>query len=85
MDSELKNKIKAKLNVCSQAVNGMMQTDIDEEEKAGWIAIYNGAMKKILNDYLAEEVVDLTQDVASEDEPAEDIGGITNSPETPSQ
>ena len=82
MDTELKAKIKAKLNVTVQAVQGMMQPDIDEEEKQGWIAIYNGAMRKVMNDYLAEDV---PQEAPSEEpsaevaEPvAEDVGGITN-------
>ena len=87
MDSELKAKIKAKLNVTVQAVQGMMQPDIDEEEKQGWISIYNGAMRKIMNDYLADEV---PQEAPSEEPSAEegeaavdvseDVGGITNSP-----
>ena len=55
MDNELKNKIRAKLNITVQAVQGMMQPDVDDEEKQGWIAIYNGAMRKVMNDYLAED------------------------------
>lgn len=60
MDQELKNKIKAKLNLTVQAVQGMMQPDVDEEEKQGWIAIYNGAMRTVMNVYLADEVVPVT-------------------------
>jgi hypothetical protein len=82
MDTELKAKLKAKLNVTVQAVQGMMQPDIDDEEKQGWIAIYNGAMRKIMNDYLADEV----PPQAPSEEPSaeagetvvEDVGGITN-------
>jgi hypothetical protein len=86
MDTELKAKIKAKLNVTVQAVQGMMQPDIDDEEKQGWIAIYNGAMRKIMNEYLADEV----PSQAPAEEPVEgeaavdvsdipeDVGGITN-------
>lgn len=79
MDSDIKAKIKAKLTVCAQAVNGMMQPDVDEEEKMGWVAIYNSAMKKVMNDYLKEE------EPAPVEEPApeipEDIDGITDAPE----
>lgn len=83
MDNELKAKIRAKLNVTVQAVQGMMQPDVDDEEKQGWIAIYNGAMRKIMNDYLAEDEV---PPQAPSEEPsaevaepvAEDVGGITN-------
>lgn len=86
MDTELKAKIKAKLNVTVQAVQGMMQPDVDDEEKQGWIAIYNGAMRKVMNDYLAEDEV---PPQAPSEEPSaeagevvvEDVGGVTNSPE----
>lgn len=83
MDNELKAKIRAKLNVTVQAVQGMMQPDVDDEEKQGWIAIYNGAMRKIMNDYLADDEV--PQEAPSEEPSAEagetvaeDVGGITN-------
>ena len=87
MDTELKAKIRAKLNVTVQAVQGMIQPDIDDEEKQGWIAIYNGAMKKVMNEYLAEDEV---SSQAPAEEPVEgeaavdvadipeDVGGITN-------
>lgn len=83
MDTELKAKIKAKLNVTVQAVQGMMQPDIDEEEKQGWIAIYNGAMRKVMNDYLAEDEVPPqapSEEPSAEEEEVvvEDVGGITN-------
>lgn len=84
MDSDIKAKIKAKLNVCAQAINGMMQPDVDDEEKAGWIAIYNGAMRKIMNDYLADEPAEapgVPAEPIEEAAPAEDIGGVTNAPE----
>lgn len=55
MDNELKMKIRNTIGKINQAVQGMMQPDIDDEEKNGWIMIYNGAMRKIMNDYLAEE------------------------------
>lgn len=74
MDSELKAKIKAKLNVCVQAVNGMMQPDIDDEEKLGWISIYNGAMRKVMNEYLADDPEPVPE------EPVEDVGGTMDSP-----
>lgn len=67
MDQELKNKIKAKLNLTVQAVQGMMQPDVDEEEKQGWIAIYNGAMRTVMNVYLADEVVETPLDAPAED------------------
>ena len=83
MDTELKAKIRNKLGVAIQAVNGMMQIDIDDEEKQGWIAIYNGAMRKVMNDYLADDEV--PQEAPSEEPSAEaaetvaeDVGGITN-------
>lgn len=82
MDNELKAKIRAKLNVTVQAVQGMMQPDVDDEEKQGWIAIYNGAMRKVMNDYLAD---DAPQEAPQEEPSAEagevvveDVGGITN-------
>ena len=85
MDNELKNKIRAKLNITVQAVQGMMQPDIDDEEKQGWIAIYNGAMKKVMNDYLADDVPQEAPSEAPSAEEgevavdiAEDVGGITN-------
>lgn len=94
MDTELKAKIRAKLNVTVQAVQGMMQPDVDEEEKQGWIAIYNGAMRTVMNVYLADEVVEVneTPQEAPAEEPSaeegevtadipEDVGGITDSPE----
>ena len=88
MDTELKAKIRNKLGIAIQAVNGMMQVDIDDEEKQGWIAIYNGAMRKIMNDYLAEDIGEAAPapQAAPSEEPsaeageivAEDVGGITN-------
>lgn len=83
MDTELKAKIKAKLNVTVQAVQGMMQPDIDDEEKQGWIAIYNGAMRKVMNDYLAEDEIPPqapSEEPSAEEEEVvvEDVGGITN-------
>ena len=91
MDNELKAKIRAKLNITVQAVQGMMQPDVDDEEKQGWIAIYNGAMRKIMNDYLAEDVpqeAPAEEPSVEEGEVAvdaadiqEDVGGITDSPE----
>ena len=83
MDTELKAKIRNKLGIAIQAVNGMMQMDIDDEEKQGWIAIYNGAMRKVMNDYLADDEV---PPQAPSEEPSaeagetvvEDVGGITN-------
>lgn len=75
MDQELKNKIKAKLNLTVQAVQGMMQPDVDEEEKQGWIAIYNGAMRTVMNVYLADEVtpVDAPAENPEEGEEAVDV------------
>ena len=91
MDTELKAKIRAKLNITVQAVQGMMQPDVDEEEKQGWIAIYNGAMRTVMNVYLADEVNEVPQEAPAEEPSAEegeaaadiqeDVGGITDSPE----
>ena len=57
MEPDIKAKIKAKLSICIEAVNGMMQPDVDDEEKSGWISIYNGAMRKILTEYLADDPI----------------------------
>ena len=76
MDSDVKAKIKAKLGVCSQAVAGLIQEGIDPEERAGWISIYNGAMRKILNEYLADEPApEVTP------EAPEDVDGTQPAPE----
>ena len=77
MDTELKAKIRAKLNVTVQAVQGMMQPDVDEEEKQGWIAIYNGAMRKVMNDYLAEEPLpDAPEEEPTEGEETVDVADV---------
>ncbi len=55
MDNELKDKLRMTIGKINQAVNGMMDPECDDEEKNGWIQIYNGAMKRILNVYLADE------------------------------
>lgn len=79
MDSDVKAKIKAKLGVCSQAVAGLVQEGIDPEERAGWISIYNGAMRKILNEYLADEPAPEVPEVAPEvpeEMPAEPVPDV---------
>ena len=73
MDSDVKAKIKAKLGVCSQAVAGLVQEGIDPEERAGWISIYNGAMRKILNEYLADEPEKPVEEMPAEEIPAEPV------------
>ena len=84
MENDLRMKIKAKLAKVNTAVAGMIDPEVDAEEKQGWITIYNGAMRKIMDEYLAEE----TPAEAPAEEPAEgevpieeDVGGITNAPE----
>lgn len=87
MDQGLKIKVKSALNKCNMAVNGMMAPDTADEEKGAWVQIYNYNMAKLLNEYLADEPVEaLPQDApapqatssAEAEEPAEDVGPITN-------